>query len=73
MQPRAEDVNDLQPQGWAHNSTTNWNCATGVEISCDLDDQFIPALKSKTLESIKKYPQQTPDFELEMYGKNSWM
>lgn len=63
MQSRAEDVvNDLQPHGWVHNSTTNWNCATSVEISCDLDDQFIPALKRKTIESTKKYPQKTPDF-----------
>lgn len=48
MQSRAEDVvNDLQPHEWAHNSTTNWNCATSIEISCDLDDQFNPAWKGK--------------------------
>lgn len=40
-------------------SATNWNCATGIETSCYVDDQFISALKRNYYVALKKYPEET--------------
>ena len=40
-------------------SVTNWNCATGIETSCYVDDQFISALKRNYYIALKNIQKKT--------------